>query len=152
MRKKHQRPKKSPKVSHHQKFSRLYRNTTISNSDISSRESISRLNFSFIDEDLAFEIDDFEDVKEKTISREHIQLQNLKRQNLTNGYSERTMMEEIQTEFQKSYLKTKVLSRQYQFTLQKSELPFRVLSIKSLLMSHKDTIKLTESFVHLLVS
>ena len=133
MRKKHQRPKKSPKVSHHQKFSRLYRNTTISNSDISSRESISRLNFSLIDEDLAFEIDDFEDVKEKQMSCEHIQLQNLKRQNLTakshskiggaNGYSERTIMEEIQKEFQKSYLKTKVLSRQYQFTLQSSELP-----------------------------
>ena len=42
----------------------------MSNSDISSRESISRLNISLIDEDLAFEIDDFEAVEEQT-SRTH---------------------------------------------------------------------------------
>ena len=55
----------------------------MSNSDISSRESISRLNISLIDEDLAFEIDDFEAVEEqKSITHEDIPRKNLTAQNL----------------------------------------------------------------------
>ena len=96
------------------------------------------MNFSIIDEDLAFEIDDFETVEEqKSMTHENIPRKHLTGQNLTSkpynklndlmafladafnykpGYSEITMMEEIQTEFQKNYVKTKVLSRQYQFS------------------------------------
>ena len=109
----------------------------MSNSDISSRESISRLNISLIDEDLAFEIDDFEAVEEQT-SRTHEDIprknpgKNLTAKpysklndlmafptvsfNPKPGYLEKITMEEIQMEFQKNYLKTKVLSRQYQFS------------------------------------
>ena len=83
---------------------------------------------------MAFEIDDFETVEEqKSIEHENIPRKYLTGQNLTAkpysklndlmafladvfnykpGYSERTMMEEIQTEFQKNHMKTKVLSRQ----------------------------------------
>lgn len=78
---------------------------------------------------MAFEIDGFEAVEERTsLPHENISRKNLTGQNLTTrpysklndlkpGYLEKITMEEIQREFQKNYLKTKVLSLQYQFTL-----------------------------------
>ena len=60
------------------KWPRLHISLILSISDISSRESKSLLNFSIIDEDLGFEIDDFEAVEEQiSIKHEDIPKKNI---------------------------------------------------------------------------